>query len=151
MLSAQTIERSVIGSAGGVGSFAGGEVSFTVGEAVTATVSAGSFLLTQGFQQPSANTNVSSEKLIEVSWQAYPNPTKDQVEIKLTSDRKAVLQASVFDLAGRNTGIATQQAQLPGQVILRFDLSAQPNGVYLVRLMDEAGKEAQAIRVQKID
>lgn len=49
----QSLERQVIGSAGTSAVSGGYELSFTVGEAVVPTLTAGGYTLTQGFQQPS--------------------------------------------------------------------------------------------------
>ncbi len=49
---AQTLSPSVIPSAGGYFSAANGSLSWTLGETVTPTLTAGSNMLTQGFQQP---------------------------------------------------------------------------------------------------
>ncbi|MFU8844738.1 MAG: hypothetical protein ACNA7V_13125, partial [Bacteroidales bacterium] len=49
---AQSIERSVLASTGGYFEGSGVSVSWTLGEAVTATFNNGNTVLTQGFQQP---------------------------------------------------------------------------------------------------
>jgi hypothetical protein len=51
-IQAQSIERSVVANVGGYYEGAGVSVSWTLGEAVTATFSNGNTVLTQGFQQP---------------------------------------------------------------------------------------------------
>lgn len=50
-LYAQSLARKVIASAGGFQSNAAGSLSYTIGESVTQTVTSGSNMLTQGFQQ----------------------------------------------------------------------------------------------------
>lgn len=52
---AQTLERSVIGTTGSSSTAGNIHISSTVGEAVIQTGQSGSFILTQGFQQPDAN------------------------------------------------------------------------------------------------
>ena len=52
LLHAQSIERSVVGSAGTSNDTAGYSISYTVGEPVVSTLISPSNYLTQGFQQP---------------------------------------------------------------------------------------------------
>ncbi|MGD1845064.1 MAG: gliding motility-associated C-terminal domain-containing protein [Salibacteraceae bacterium] len=53
-VNAQTLERQVVGSAGGFDATGAGSISYTVGETEVRTVGLGGlFQLTQGFQQPS--------------------------------------------------------------------------------------------------
>lgn len=145
---AQTVDRQVIGSTGGVVTAGGTTLSFTVGEVVTATVTAGSFTLTQGFQQPDGSGTISNDPLIQVDYQVYPNPTRDWVEVKLISTRKTELRARVVDMLGRDMNLGEQVAQLPGEAILRFDLSALAEATYLIRIFAADGKEAHSVRVQ---
>ncbi len=67
-----TLERSVIGSAG----YASPTMSFTMGEVVTTTTTAGSIVLTQGFQQPDTVLRVGISNVVNTTLdiQLYPNP-----------------------------------------------------------------------------
>lgn len=51
LLQAQSLERSVIASAGASQSASGVKLNSTVGEAITQTKTSGSVILNQGFQQ----------------------------------------------------------------------------------------------------
>ncbi len=143
-----TLSRQVIGSGGGVAASGNVSLSYTLGEAVTATVTSGSFTLTQGFQQPDLTGPSANDPLIRIDYQVYPNPANDWVEIRLVSDRVAELHASVVDMAGRDLKLGEQIARLPGEVTLRFDMSGLSEATYLVRLSTPDGKEAHAVRVQ---
>ena len=81
-LSAQTLSRQVIGSTGS----ANEQLSSTTGETVVNTAVSGTFILTQGFQQPD-NTTVGIRQPIEVvvSYNLYPNPALDLITLELNS------------------------------------------------------------------
>lgn len=51
-ISAQTISRKVIGSAGGTLTSAAGQINYSIGETMIASLSAGGNMITQGFEQP---------------------------------------------------------------------------------------------------
>jgi hypothetical protein len=79
-LQGQSLERTVIGSAGIAIQNASGGLSFTVGEVATN----GSNLLTQGFQQPEVKNNIGVINVQGMNAQAivFPNPTVDMLNIK---------------------------------------------------------------------
>jgi hypothetical protein len=58
-LSAQTISRSVIPTTGGHYADSNLQVSYTIGEPITHTLSNGNIILTQGFQQPDSLVSIS--------------------------------------------------------------------------------------------
>jgi hypothetical protein len=58
-LNAQTISRSVIAAQGGHYADSALQVSYTVGEPITQTLSAVNLMLTQGFQQPDSMVSIS--------------------------------------------------------------------------------------------
>jgi hypothetical protein len=74
MISAQ----EVVSSNGDSKSAAGVEVSWTVGEAVVATLIGGSNTLTQGFHQTKLTITAVSELLLPgIEIKVFPNPTQD--------------------------------------------------------------------------
>ena len=52
IVSAQTISRKVIATAGGTLTSAAGEINYSIGETMIASLSAGGNMITQGFEQP---------------------------------------------------------------------------------------------------
>ena len=79
-LQGQSLERTVIGSAGIAIQNSSGGLSFTVGELATNA----SNLLTQGFQQPTIKKNVGTVNVQNMNAEAivFPNPTVDVLNIK---------------------------------------------------------------------
>jgi hypothetical protein len=136
MSNAQSIERSVIGSAGGYASAGSVQLSWTAGETVTATATAGSVMLTQGFQQaeqtPNSVTPIDLSSVIRL----YPNPSAGifQLGYKTNSPSNASdFSAHVFDATGKMVANISRIDLASGSSDL--DLSALPGGMYTLRML----------------
>ncbi|MCB0402190.1 MAG: gliding motility-associated C-terminal domain-containing protein [Flavobacteriales bacterium] len=79
-----TIERQVIGSTGGFSTLGNGStISSTVGEPMVQTVSAGSIILTQGFQQPQrTNDSIVEYLVVNESCRGAKNGLIDIIDVK---------------------------------------------------------------------
>ena len=80
---AQTLHPDVISTSGTSFNDGTSQLDWTMGEPVTATLTAGSDILTQGFHQPDlliTNIRASSE---DASLKVYPNPTVHSVNVQL--------------------------------------------------------------------
>ena len=147
-LSAQSVDRQLIGSAGGSFSTANINLSFSVGEAVIGTFTEGSIIISQGFQQAEAGASGGGvgtvELLLNNDFSAYPNPVKNNLFLDFTSIGSDLdLNIMVYDLNGNL--VFEQSAQVykdvGGTVKLNMDrLSA---GAYIVRLKDKSGSESR--------
>lgn len=138
-LNAQSIERSVIGAAGGFATSANGSLSWTAGETAISTLSAGSVILTQGFQQPeipaSSIKSVSANNNITV----FPNPSNGIFQVKLNQallNNVAGLNADVFDGSGK---LVAQRTVALDQTTGSMDLSHLPSGIYNLRITGAEG------------
>jgi len=152
MTQAQSLERVVIGAAGGEAQSGNTHLEYTAGEAVTSTLVAGTFVLNQGFNQTnqSANTSIQAPKLLEVSYRLYPNPTRDQIQLELQAGERMDLKAEVWDLTGRQMPVPIQSWRQVQEVNTTFDLSSLATGMYLLRIFDGQGKAAKTLRIEKI-
>jgi Secretion system C-terminal sorting domain len=134
---AQSLERSVIGSAGTYYYEAtAGSLSFTVGEAATATLASASNVLTQGFQQPMEGefgTVVRPTLATDAGLQLYPNPAHDQL-ICLDAQLRA-LRFVVRDAAGRV--VQVERTAFAGEH--RFDVAELAYGPYWLTVEDADG------------
>lgn len=132
----QSIERSVIASAGSYSSAGSVSLSWTLGETVIQTASAASVILTQGFQQPASAT--SSLKQTAASFlSVYPNPSQGVFYVKLNSNQTSVSQnmkVLVLDAAGKQVG---SYALPVGNNTAVLDLTFLPGGVYTVNFTAE--------------
>lgn len=102
----QTIERSVVGSAGQLAKSGGIEISATAGESAVTTASQTTLIITQGFQQTykkkptepvDTNDNTGLAEASKTSIVLYPNPTHDQVFIKGLEEQGYDLTVIGFD------------------------------------------------------
>lgn len=125
-LLAQSIERDVVASAGGVLTTTNIQISHTVGEAVVGTMSTSSTILTQGFQQPSGgSTDVSQVDAASV-FKVYPNPASDVIKVKSSELIKRIDLISVSGQTVLSKQIASKRAVMDIQVI--------PSGLYFLKI-----------------
>ncbi|MCI4669026.1 MAG: T9SS type A sorting domain-containing protein [Bacteroidia bacterium] len=147
LLSAQTLSRQVISSTGS----ANNQLSYTVGESVVKTAIAGSFILTQGFQQPD-ETAVNVKKPIEVlvNYKLFPNPSHDKVFLELNSAQALDLKFDMIDMAGKQVRNA-EQIKFNGKVKKEIDLTHVASGNYLLRIMTASGEAVKSLKFTRTD
>lgn len=145
----QSLERFVIGSTGAFTTSANMQLSSTVGETVIATAQSGSFIVTQGFQQPDTTiTTGIAESQLKIDYTLYPNPTAGQVKLVLTvPDWTCTFRVS--DVQGK-TIETRENIQVTGTQTEQFDLSGFAAGTYFISLFN-GEKMVQTFKVQKID
>ena len=149
-LSGQSIERSVIGAAGGYAETVGISGSSTVGEIATTTASNGGIILTQGFQQPVEGDFTSIRQPdVQIGYRIFPNPTTDRLNIELSSSENLDIEMSLVDMQGRAVGGLQESFLLVGSVQRQWDLSSLSEGTYVLRFYESDGSMMQAIRIQK--
>lgn len=150
-LLAQTAERQVIGTAGAYTEAGGVSQSYTVGEMATATLSEGTIILTQGFQQSDDLSVSIDEPKLDFSAVAFPNPTMDGVTLDLNADRAIDLRIDLYDSAGKQFPVAESNIQLTGNTQQHINLIGFASGTYFIRLTDESGQLNKTIQVQKVN
>lgn len=132
LASAQTLDRSVVASAGGLQTNASASVQFTIGETVVGQFSASNTLLTQGFNQ--AKMDTSSISIGNLAFQEvftlFPNPASTLLSI--TSNISA--DALIYDVTGKQ--VLTTISVLPNQNNT-LNVSTLATGVYFVHCLDE--------------
>ncbi len=127
--------QKVVSANGGTATAAGTEVSWTIGEPITATVSDGTTTLTQGFQQSKLTvTAVNDIQVTGVEIKVYPNPTSNYVTVHFSKvmEKPAYF---LFDLSGRiieQKNIESTDAKIDmtrfagGSYILKLNSGQQP-------------------------
>lgn len=147
-LSAQSLERQVIGSGGQFADQASGSLSFTVGEAVTLSAVHQDAQLTQGFQQETGQgtTSAPAAKDLTVSLIVFPNPATDVLKINSDLYLKgiATLSYSILDLQGREVFSGTVVSD-GGSI----DLSSLAASGYVIRLYSADHSFDQRLRFVK--
>lgn len=99
---AQSLSPSVVSSSGAFYSNGAGMLSSTIGEmAMVETFSAGSSILTQGFQQ-SFDVGVGvPEHPAALALSIFPNPTSGNIVIQLPDSYTGKVEANIFDAVGK--------------------------------------------------
>ncbi|MEO0895921.1 MAG: T9SS type A sorting domain-containing protein [Bacteroidota bacterium] len=146
-LQAQSLSRQVIGTAGSDNP----QLSYTVGETVIQTAVSGSFILTQGFQQPD-QLAVNNEKTIQVSvdYKLYPNPSHDWMVLELSSTKDLDLKIDIVDMAGRLVE-KDQGMKVSGTASQQFDVSNFAAGSYLLRIKTSTGQAVKTLKFERLD
>jgi len=132
-LSGQTIDRQVIGLAGGISSGNGITVSWTAGEMAIQRAYAedGSSSVTEGFQQPHLTLIPESIKSLEVSF--FPNPVSHLFTVRLPAKEKRVFEAQILDQQGRV--LQHIQGLVAGD--RQINVESLPAGSYHIRFIPE--------------
>lgn len=108
--------------------------SFTVGEESAVTTSSnGTFILTQGFQQPQEGPNAVLDPQAVTGFNAYPNPTAGMLTLNYVLAAAGQVQLEVYDLSGKLLQAETQQQQAGRQHEV-LDLSGLSNGAYFINI-----------------
>jgi hypothetical protein len=137
MGSAQMPVRSVVGSSGGSSTAGDVNMSYTVGESVITTLTAGNMTLTQGFQQPDELDEISAVNEFGSRFYAisvFPNPFKDEVVIDIKGvDNPGEMLVQILDPSGKL--FYSAQLQFPCVINGRYF----PPGAYIAILKDRKG------------
>ncbi len=121
--------QKVVSANGGTATATGTEVSWTISEPITATVSDGATTLTQGFHQTKIKvTAVNKIQVPDVKIKVYPNPTSDFVTVHLGKmvEKPTYL---LFDLSGK----LIQQKNIES-TDTKIDMTGIVNGSYILKL-----------------
>lgn len=127
----QSLERAVIGSAGGVSTSGNLSISFTSGESMVKTLSAGGFTLTQGFQQSTktgGGSGTSINDLNTTDIRVYPNPFNEVFTLKISPDLKAEYQ--ILNVLGQKI----EPIMRIYDQLIQFDLSEYQGGIYFLKI-----------------
>lgn len=150
-LQAQSLERQVIGSAGGFEVENGYSLSFTVGEPVVETAISGTLVLTQGFQQPDdISVGINDVAKIKMDYLIFPNPTIDQLTVQLTSDKVVEVYISLHDMLGRKFDQLDRKVLVDGVAQQQYDLSILAAANYMLVLTDKEGNQLGQFKIQKL-
>lgn len=140
VLLAQSLERYVISSCGG--SYFNGSnvvIDYSAGEVAIATLSSGSNILTQGFQQPFSNSVVFIAQHPDdpVQVELYPNPVYDQINIVLSNAAYQNYTIKVYDVVGQLLMEQEISADFDGQFKVSFNFHKLATGNYFIRITHE--------------
>jgi hypothetical protein len=147
-LSAQSIERQVIGSAGTVFNAGGYEMSFTVGETKVSSYNSGGHWLTEGFQQGelSVNTGIKDNAVYEeLGVTVYPNPFTEHFTLELTDENIKDYDVAVYDMIGKVVNVDKMNKGNKVEVHLK----GASTGIYFVRI-SKGNTRGRTIKLNKV-
>lgn len=134
MLHAQSTSPQVIASGGNYVSSPSGSISYTIGEAVTPTLSGGGHILTQGFQQPTDIVNglLDIEKEAYGSFSLYPIPATDKLWFGYEFPSPGQVKVELYNTLGQKLDFTISEAYESGKVIHAFDCTPYAAGQYVL-------------------
>ena len=130
-LNAQSLERSVVSTAGNDASASGISLDFTVGETTIGEFTAGGISISQGFNQSVKKKSGNTPEVSLAKLSIYPNPSDKQ--FSLESDRN--LNFTVYD----HHGSAIQKGELLGSKVHILEAQLWSQGIYQLVLTDDSG------------
>lgn len=154
VLSAQTgvdnICISTIGSSGQSAIKSGRHYAWTTGQSVIATLSAGDFILTQGFHQPECGTvGTDYENLIN-SWgiSAFPNPVLTELTVVFDGFSGSQLEARIYNAMGQ---LVVSDVVLDKPKGSAVDCTSFSGGLYFLELRDPVSEKTATLKFVKIN
>lgn len=148
IVTAQSIERSVISSLGSSVQAGDLQLDYTVGEAAVLALGNEDLLLTQGFHQGTLETTGLNGLPLDIRYRIYPNPATTEVQLQLEGP-ELDFQVILYDTSGRPLG-AKRRIKAVGHWQSVFDLSQQTPGNYFLVIMDRNGHWLQSHKVMKL-
>lgn len=143
-VAAQDMPRTVVGSAGDYyQNILVGNLHWTVGEIAVSHHQNG-LELGEGFHQMYYELLVETAEELPEEWEisVYPNPTTDWLKVRFTETETLALK--LFDLQGR---LLADWGTIRGEAVL--DVELYPEGVYLLQLQSEDGRQ-RTVKVLKV-
>jgi hypothetical protein len=130
----QELSPQVIASSGDSYEANGIILSWTLGEPVTETFSAGNVTLTQGFHQGDITvTSTRTDEFTEMNINVYPNPAGEFVNIDVEGKPNEILTVELFSLSGEKVLIRKDFRTEKYQQLQLKDL---PAGTYILKIIN---------------
>jgi len=86
-----------------------------------------------------------SDKVLQVDWDVFPNPTADRVQVRVQEDKPASYLLLVNDLQGK----LILRQDWDGTGMLDLDLGACANGLYTLTIASKDGKAVRKLMVAR--
>ena len=149
-ISAQSIERQVIGSTGGTATTGNIIVTSTTGEVAVSTNSTASIVQTQGYQQAVDSSSVSIAEIENTAkMKLYPNPTTNSAKLEISSNFNSATTIAVYSLDGKLISSNSLTLTSGIESSIQIDVSAQASGVYIIRIIGEDNSFLETMRLVK--
>jgi len=102
--SVSSYAQSDIVASGADGTGSGGSISFSVGQVAYTTNTGSGISEAQGVQQPfeiTVITSIENDEKVALEISTYPNPTTDNLTLKVETEEVGNLNYQLFDLSGK--------------------------------------------------
>lgn len=147
----QSLDRSVIGSAGETTKQGDFQLDWTLGETAISTYSHSEGQITEGFHQPYISVlPISEQEGVTIRQDArfviFPNPTSAKVQVRATLEETETVHLFLFDALGRQVMPVTKTS---GQLDQALDLETYQAGTYLLIIRDEHGSILHHAKIVK--
>lgn len=143
-LYSQSASPEVIGSAGTHSTTATAQVSWTVGEVATTTLSAGGSTATQGFHQTFLTVTSMNDPMADFQMQVYPNPASTILNVEFEAPLAATLE--LFDMHGH----LVAEGKNDNTQARVLDVTGISSGPYVLRVTGDMPEKVQQFRIQVI-
>jgi Secretion system C-terminal sorting domain len=138
------LAQQVISTAGNTFSNSTGSISFTIGESVSQTLIKGDKILTQGFVQGTVSASAISEMQdSEYSFSVFPNPTHNELTLKINKGKIIGLQYLLYDINGK---VISQKSL--NDAVTNVPLELLPLGIYIIKIQTDT-KDLQTFKIVK--
>ncbi|MFT5778146.1 MAG: hypothetical protein ACI837_001102 [Crocinitomicaceae bacterium] len=142
-VNAQSVSRDVISSSGSHFENATMQMSWTLGETITETVTNGSNTLTQGFHQTFLSSVALHELDESIVFSAFPNPVLNQLNIEISD---AELGSTIQLVDSRGSIILVQELHATSTIV---DFSKYSMGTYYLHLVNLSKAVSKTFKIQK--
>jgi len=140
------LAQEVIPTSGGSATGSGGSASYTVGQVVYKTNNGTNGSLAQGVQQPyeiSVVIGIEDAKGISLECSVYPNPTRNQLILKIEDYSYRTLRYQIYDMNGKlllSNELNSAQTEIP--------VTSLSSATYLLKVID-VSQEIKTFRIIK--
>lgn len=134
-------------SAGGKATGSGGTANYSVGQVVYTTNTGTNGSVAQGVQQVYKISTVrlgTRETEPNISLSIFPNPTKDNLTLKIGDYNNEKLSFRLYDMLGKllsNGKIVTQETKI--------EMTNLPSTTYFVNVINQENKKVQTFKIIK--
>jgi hypothetical protein len=141
----QSASPDVIATAGAHFAIPSMQMSWTLGETVTETVTDGSTTFTQGFQQ--SNVSLIGVEIVDpmVEISVFPNPISDFLTVEVSG---TALNSQFVLIDGAGKAVLSDKVTA---LTFTIDFTTYAKGVYYLNFKNELGQILQTITLQKIN
>jgi len=148
----QSISPYVIANAGDFFTDGTYTLSWTLGEIAIETYTAGSNIITQGFQQPDYDyvTIIEENDTENLNISVYPNPANENLFIEYSTENETDVLIELTDLLGRRVLPAIQLTSSKAKNRYALDLNGLTNNMYLLRVISKDLTIHKTYRISKI-